>query len=137
MLYCSCHAMQMKEFSLISVESFLSGRILFFAMTKRQFKITLKISVTQVHTSALCLFTSSRGHTLHLHIPASHTDLMQTITMEELLISPGWNTDISCYPLPRQMLIAVVVSCVRCQKPANKTSTIAFYTRPHLVTNSV
>lgn len=72
---------------------------------------------TSRHMHALCLFTSSRGHTLHLHLPTSHTDLMQTIKMEELLIPLGWNTDISCYPLPRQVLTAVLVSCVRWQKP--------------------
>lgn len=86
---------------------------------------------------SLCLFTSFRGHTLHLHLPASHTDLMQTLTMEELLISPGWSVDISCYLLPRWMLIAVLVSGVRWQKPANKTSTSAFYVCPHLATHSV
>lgn len=85
-----------------------------------------------MHT--LCLFASSRGHNFTCIF---HTDLMQTITVEELLTSPGWNSDVTCYPLPRQMLIAVVVSCIRCQKPTNKTSTIAFYSCPRLVTNSV
>lgn len=49
--------MQMKEFYLISAESCLSESILFLAVTKSQFKVTLKIPVTQADTCKPFVFS--------------------------------------------------------------------------------